>query len=81
MGMCKFSGRDDDGYKKFLAALNFYIRDILTKKSQAMEASAKSHEQPLTRPTDMILHGDAERPDRPGFQQEKEGSQQGAQCM
>ena len=46
MNMCKFKGRDDDGYKKFLFALNLYVNKILEDNGQARQESAQGPQQP-----------------------------------
>lgn len=39
MNMCKFEGRNDHGYRRFMDAINLCMRQIAEKKSQITEAS------------------------------------------
>jgi hypothetical protein len=82
MEMCRFKGRDDDGYTKFLVALHCYIGEIQEKKPQTMKATTNSLEMPPTEPTDMSAPSSAPMlfESQRASQQEQKGSQQGARC-
>lgn len=45
MEMCRFKGKDDDGYEKFLDALRGYLKDVAVENGRMEEDQQKERHQ------------------------------------
>lgn len=79
--MCKFKGRDDDGYRKFLQALNPYVTDIRKRKNQAKRTTTKDQQPQVTVFSTRSKPSDAQLRDEEMLQNQRGRQQQDHSCM
>jgi hypothetical protein len=81
MNMCTFKRRNDDGYNKFVAALNLYVTEIHKRVDWDRQATAREPKPPVAALRSMSLPGTSQMRDKKGVQNQQGGKQQLQKCM
>ena len=81
VNMCKFKGRDDDGYRKFLQALNPCVTNIRQRKNQARRAARKDQLPQVTAFPIRSTQSNTQLGDQEAPRNQRGGQQQDRSCM